>query len=223
MSAVPKAKENETPQELEARLKAERLDERERLGLPPDAPEELVKAARGEAAEKDDPDGSRKEATVLAWLLGDTKPLEFDCDAWMDTPDGRQKLVFHFRQLDGSKIDELEKENSEQTLLGRTVDRPRLNAALVASALIYFEDGDGNQVRLDDETQAARFRGPIPSLIEPMLTRFRYQPGILAQVAEEIRVAAGLGGDRVDTARRAEGKAPSQPASKTIAEAVGGS
>lgn len=210
--------QNETQQQLDKRLADERLEERKRLGLADDAPEELVLAARGEAAEKDDPDGSKKEATVLAWLLGPTEPLEYDCVAHVDTPEGRQDLTFHFRQLDGTRLDTLEKENTEQGILGMKIDRPALNAAMVGEATLYLEDADGNQV----DPKSEQFRGPIPLVSDAMRGRWQYQPGILTAVAEEIRVAAGLSNDRVEEAHRAKGK-KAQSAEQSIAEAVGGS
>lgn len=203
-------------------LSQEQVEERKRLGLAPDAPEELVLAARSEQPDKDDPEAAKKEATVLDWLLGPTEPLEFDCVAHVDTKDGRQKLVFHFKQLDDTRLDELEKEHSEQTLMGRNVDRLMLNAAIVAEATLYLEDADGKQV----DPKSAEFRGPIGSVVDPMRTRFKFQPGILGAVAEEIRGAAGLAMDRVEGAERAQGKLPGEPRQSgehSIATAVGNS
>jgi hypothetical protein len=202
-------------------LTEEQVEERKRLGLAPDAPEALVEAARSELG-KDDPEGPKKEATVLDWLLGPTEPLEFDCVAHVDTADGRQDLTFHFRQVDDTRLDELEKEHSEQTLMGREVDRLMLNAAIVAEATLYLEDADGNQVNPKSE----KFRGPIGTVADPMRARFKFQPGILGAVAEEIRMAAGLSTDRVEGAERAKGKLPGEPrqaGEQSIATAVGNS
>lgn len=203
-------------------LTKEQKEERARLGLAPDAPEELVLAARNEQPGKDDPEAAKKEATVLDWLLGPTEPLEFDCVTHVDTKDGRQDLTFHFRQVDDTKLDALEKEHSEQTLMGREVDRLQLNAAIVAEATLYFEDADGKQV----DPKSKEFRGPIGSIAEPMRARFKFQPGILGSVAEEVRMAAGLSTDRVEGAERAQGKLPGEPrqtGEHSITSAVGNS
>lgn len=203
-------------------LTTEQVEERKRLGLAPDAPEELVLAARSEQPGKDDPEASKKEATVLDWLLGPTAPLAFDCVAHVDTPDGRQDLTFHFLQVDDKRLDELEKEHSEQTLMGRNVDRLMLNAAIVAEATVYFEDADGKRV----DPKSPEFRGPIGSVADPMRARFKFQPGILGAVAEEIRGAAGLAMDRVEGAERAQGKLPGEPRQSgdhSITTAVGNS
>lgn len=201
-------------------LSQEQVEERTRLGLAPDAPEALVTAARDEL-EKEDPAAAKKEATVLDWLLGPTVALEFNCVAHVDTKDGRQDLTFHFRQVDDTRLDELEKEHSTQTLMGREVDRLMLNAAICAEATIYFEDKDGNQV----DPKSDQFRGPVP-MADAMRTRFKFQPGILGSVAEEIRMAAGLSTDRVEGAERAQGKLPGEPrqtGEQSITSAVGNS
>jgi hypothetical protein len=53
-----------------------------------------------------------------------------------------------------------------------------------------------------------------------MRARFKFQPGILAQVAQEIDVAAGLTPDRV---KRAQRSAPTPSAAQSTTSAVGNS
>jgi hypothetical protein len=203
-----------SPPEPEAeQTEQEREDQRRRdLGLPLDAPEELVAAAEGDTPARDDETGDEKEATVLDFLLGPTVPLEFDVDTFIDTPSGREKLVFHIKQIDDTRIDELEKDHSEGEGPFRRVNRIMLNAAKVAEATVYLEDADGRRI----DPGAPEFRGPIPDRADAFRGRFKFQPGILSMVASEIDAAAGMTNDRVGTARRA----PTGTAEKSIATAV---
>jgi hypothetical protein len=177
-------------------------------GLPPGSPEEMVEAAELTAEGSDlaapgDESGDQAEATILNFLLGPTEPLEFDVDTWIDTPTGRQKLVFHIRQLADTRIEELEEEcRIGEPPLSR-IDRPRLNAAKVAEATVYIADADGRKVTLN----STEFRGPVPELGAALRGRFRFQPGILAMVAAEVDGVAGMREDRVGGARRASAEA----------------
>ena len=191
---------------------------RKELGLAADAPIELIEAAEAKI-EKDDPEGDAKEAKVLDFLLGPTKALEFDVETWVDTDAGREKLVFHIVQLDDTKLDELEKEHTTIEGFARTVDRLQLNAAIAAEATLYLEDSKGRQV----DPKSKEFRGPIPDTADAMRGRFRFQPGILTGIAEEVRGAAGLLSNRVGEAQQAPGKEPSANGDETIATAVGNS
>lgn len=193
------------------------LDARaEKIGLPAGTPEEVVEAAElDKLAETGDESADRAEATVLTWLLGPTEALEFDVDAWMDTPTGRQKLTFHFRQLSDTRITELEAEHRQGEGPFAEVDRIMLNAAKVAEATVYLQDADGRKVEIDGQ----EFRGPIPSSADAMRGRFKFQPGILSMVASEIDGAAGMRNDRVGAAKRSTEKTPS--AESTIASTIG--
>lgn len=198
-------------------LTPEQIEARRGLGLSPDAPDEMVRAAEGNVAEAGDEQGNIEEASVLDWVLGPTEPLEFDCRTWIDTEKGRQLLIFHLIQIDDTAIERLEKEHSEVTLMGRTVDRPMLNAAKVAEATLYLEDADGKQT----DPHARDFRGPVPSLADAYRGRFKFQPGILGMVAQEIDAMAGMTGDRVEGAKRAPGKKAASPQDQSIAAAMG--
>lgn len=202
------------PSSQEAEEALDATERRRDLGLPEDAPEEVVEAAEAKIADREDPDGDEQEATVLNFLLGPTVALEFDVDALIDTPTGREELTFHFKQLDDTRIKELEDEWTEgEGPFGR-VNRLMLNAAKVAEATLYLADKDGRKV----EINSSEFRGPIPNPIDAVRGRFKFQPGILSSVAQEIDAAAGMMNNRVGQARRA---APATD--KTIATAVGNS
>lgn len=186
-------------------------------GVSPDAPDELLEAADGLVPAADDEQGAEAESTVLNWLLGPTEALEYDVEAFLDTPTGRQKLVFHIKQLPDSRISELEKEHTEGEGPFGTVDRAQLNAAKVAEATVYIEDRDGRQVDLGSK----EFRGQVPAAVDAVRGRFRFQPGIIQQVAQEVDVIAGMTTDRVNKAKRAAAKQKSQ--AQTITAAVGNS
>jgi hypothetical protein len=199
-------------EEREPGAEGETEDEaRRRLGANDDAPRELLLAADGHIPDKDDPDGDRKEATVLSFLLGDTVPLEFDVEALIETPDGRQVLTFHFRQLDDKTIEDLERRFTTQGPFGGEINRKMLNVAKVAAATVYLQDKDGKRQQLDES-----FRGRLPNNEEALAGRFRFQPGVLKGVAEEIDGAAGMNNDRVGVAK----SAPSQTLEQTAAAAA---
>lgn len=187
---------------------------REDLGLSPDAPDGLVEAAEDNIDESSAERAAHKEAQVLNFLLGPTVALEYDCEAQIDTPEGREPLTFHFRQLDDTRLNEIESEHATGEGPFRTVDRVAMNAAKVADATIYLEDKDGRQVDIGSK----EFRGRVPDRGAAMRARFKFQPGILAQVAQEIDVAAGLTPDRVKRAERS-----TVSAAQSMANAVGNS
>jgi hypothetical protein len=184
------------------------------LGLAPDAPDGLVEAAEDNIDESSAEHAAHKEAQVLNFLLGPTVALEYDCVAQIDTPEGREPLTFHFHQLDDSRLNEIEDEHATGEGPFREVDRVAMNAAKVADATEYLEDKDGRRV----EVGSKEFRGRVPDRGAAMRARFKFQPGILAQVAQEIDVAAGLTNDRV---KRAERSRPT--AAQSTTSAVGNS
>lgn len=186
--------EQKKQKEAEERELAER---RKALGLSADAPIELIEAAE-DKLEKGDEEADKKEAAVLDFLLGPTTALEYDVRTWIDTPKGRGPLHFHLKQLPDTRIEEIEEECSSMEGMRRVTDRKRLNAMLVAEATEFLVDASGRKV----EVGSAEFRGPIPSASEAFLGRFRYQPGILPMVADEVRAAAGLTPDRVEEGKQ---------------------
>jgi hypothetical protein len=167
--------------------------------LPPDAPELLVKASRGDVPDSNDKRGDLEEAGALTWLLGATEPIEYDVKATLDTPEGQKPFTFHIRQLDGAVIEALERES----MLGEgpfaRIDRRNLNAAKCAAATMYMVDETGEKT----EPKSEEFRGRIPTPKDAMRERFKFQPGLLAALAVEIDRIAGFTPDRVGVAEKA--------------------
>lgn len=181
--------------------------------LPDGAPEGLKKAADGDA------NGVTvgEERDVLSYLLGATKPVEYDVDVKFDTPAGTKKLVFHIQQLDGKKIIALEDDNKKGSGPFAELDDIAFNAALVAEATVYLEDPEtGKKVEPDSREflGGLDFGGPA----EAMGLRFKYQPGLLDGVGGQIRSVSGYAPERVGTAERAN--AAKQEAA--LEEALGG-
>jgi hypothetical protein len=140
----------------------------------------------------------REERSALDWFLGATKALEFDVPVEWDTPDGTKRLIFHMRQVDEKRLEELDSANrqGDPSAPFRKLDVGGFNAAVIAEALQYVSD-EGGQQRTPDEV-----RGGAPSLEMALPIRFKYQPGLLEGLAERVREKAGFTADRVGTASR---------------------
>lgn len=201
----------QNPQDPEAEQKAA-ADRRREFGLPADAPEELLEAAEADVLDKGDPEGGEKEAKVLDFLLGPTTAIEYDVETLVDTPTGREAVTFHLKQIPDDLIYKLEDEHTDGIGPFATIDRPRLNAAKVAAAAIYIKDASGRKVELASN----EFRGVIPDTAEALRGRFRFQPGIISMLAQEVDAIAGMSNDRV-------GRATRSVQEQTIAKAVGNS
>lgn len=164
-------------------------------GLPPDTPEAIKAAA----------DGSAKDVTVKAerdaldWLLGASKPVEYDISTKFDTPAGTKELIFHIQQLDGKKIIKLEDEHRKGTGPFAELDDIAFNAALVAEATLLIKDGKREVSPAEPEFIGDLGFGPAMA----MELRFKYQPGLLDGVAGQIRSVSGYAPDRVGAAERA--------------------
>lgn len=175
--------------------------------LPDDAPEAVRQAADGEA-EKVKVGG---EKTALDWLLGATRPVEYDVPVKFDTPEGPKELVFHIRQLDGKTIIDTEDEHRKGTGPFAELDDIAFNADLVAKATLHFTDPSGRKI----DPRSAEFLGENPfGPAIAMEARFRFQPGLLDGVAGEIRKVSGYAPDRVGAAERST--------DRVLGEALGG-
>jgi hypothetical protein len=202
--------DNETDEEREARLEAERI-ERER-GLPGGAPEGLRAAADGEALPADK--AAEMEAGALDFLCGDNPPVPFTVEATVEAKEGPRKVTFHMVQLDGDRLDELEKEHrreDEGPLFG-TVNVFALNCAIVAEATRFMVDPKGGKVEVGDP----KFIGSSIAPRYAFERAFKRQPGIANMIAAEVRRMAGLQEDLV-------GKAKRENAERTMTTAVGNS
>lgn len=167
--------------------------------LPPDAPDGLRKAAEGGA----DRMTVGEERDALDFLLGATKPVEYDVPVKYDTSAGRKELTFRIRQLDGKVILKLEDSHKKGTGPFAELDDIAFNAALVAEATVFLTDASGREV----DPKGHEFIGDLGfGPAEAMEVRFKFQPGILDGVAGQIRSISGYSPDRVGAAERAADK-----------------
>ena len=157
------------------------------------APDELEAAATGG---KVDDDGER---SVLDYLLGRTYQPEHYVDVKYETAAGRMKLRLFLKALPERKMDEIDARNREGEGPFAKLDTAGFNASLVAESLYAIEDPESGR-RIDPDSTA--FLGGAPSVDVAIEGRFKYQPGILSSVAEEIRKLSGYSPDRVGTAQR---------------------
>lgn len=179
---------------------------KQRRGLPDGAPEGLERMA-GDPPESLEADesaaaraaGDQLESGALDFLLGNPEPIEYDVPVKLDTPSGRKSLTFRIRQLDGSRILQLERENRKGTGPFAELDDLRFNAAIVAAATLYIEDEAGVRVEPQSPEFAAQWRDPKLA----MEKRFEFQPGILDGITAQIRAVSGYTNDRVEDAERA--------------------
>lgn len=161
--------------------------------LPADAPREVRQAALGKELDPAD------ESSALDWFLGATQRLEYDVPVQWETPKGMKTLIFHLRQVDGDRLQELDEENRTGDGPFAKLDTMGFNAAAAAEATLYLSDDTGRKVPVDSQ----EFLGGVPSPATAMRARFKTQPGILETLAERIRAKAGYSADRVGGAQRA--------------------
>jgi hypothetical protein len=162
--------------------------------LPEDAPPALRSAANNATDEIT----AQEEKSALDWLLGATTRLTYTVPVEYETPTGLQTLRFQLQQMDAKRIETIDTENRKGEGPFAKLDTSAFNAQVVAEATIHIEDESGRKVAPESE----EFRGQAPSPALAMGARFKYQPGVLEGVAEEIRKSAGYGGDRVGSAQR---------------------
>lgn len=163
-------------------------------GLPDGAPDALSAAAAGKEVD------ARGESEALDFLLGRTEPLVFDVPVKYDTRTGQKKLVFAVRQVDGSRILELEKENRKGDGPFAELDDVAFNAALVAEACVAIEDPAAG-VEVDPKSED--FIGGAPGGVAmAMQVRFKFQSGLLDGVAGQVRSVSGYNPTRVESANR---------------------
>lgn len=171
--------------------------------LPPETPEGLRKAADGEAGEMT----VREEKGALDYLLGATKPVEYDVPVKYDTPAGVKELTFHIRQLDGKAIIKMEDKHRKGSGPFAELDDIMFNAEIVAAATLWLTDTSGRQV----DPRSPDFIGELGfGPAEAMELRFKFQPGVLDGLAGQIRSISGYAPDRVGTAEQADGRVLSE-------------
>jgi hypothetical protein len=179
--------------------------------LPPDTPEAVRKAADGEGEKVT----VGEERGALDYLLGPTKPVEYDVPVKYDTEAGPKELTFHIQQLDGKAIIKMEDSHRKGTGPFAELDDIEFNADLAAAATLYIEDETGRQV----DPRSEEFMGGMGfGAALAMETRFKFQPGLLDGVAGQVRSVSGYAPDRVGSAERAGAKKTEE----TTTAALGG-
>jgi hypothetical protein len=158
---------------------------------------EITAAAQGKEL-----DGEGERA-ALDYLLGTPTPAKYKVVVQYETPAGMKELEFHFRAMDGRKIDKIEQQNISQ--LTGVMDKLTADAQLVSEATDVIVDPEtGMKIGPREE----RFRtikegeAPLASGIDAIQARFGTQIGLIAGVASAIREAAGWNRERVGKASR---------------------
>jgi hypothetical protein len=156
-------------------------------------PEALEQAAQGHKLDRDD------EKSVLDYLVGATHRPESYVDVQLDTKGGRKRLRVHLRSLDERKMDEIDRAHRTGDPPFQQLDMAAFNAAMVAEACTAFEDPEtGGRVN----PNTPDFIGQAPNLEVAMEARFRFQPGLLSSLAEEVRRLSAYSPDRVGSSQR---------------------
>lgn len=157
------------------------------------APPELERAAAGRVPSEDG------ERSVLDYLLGKTHRPESFVTVKLDTQDGLKDMRVYIRALHERKFEELDAANRDGDGPFSKLNRAAFDAAVVAEALIKLEDPEsGSSVTAD----SPEFLGGVPSIPLAVEGRFRYQPGLIGQLAERVREISGYAPERVGTAQR---------------------
>jgi hypothetical protein len=169
-------------------------EERERLGLPEDAPDAVASLANGGKVD------SEGERSALDYFLGKTYRPEYTVPVEFETPDGMKTLTFRLWALDDRELQRIDaKHRKDADSPFAKLDSTGFNAELVSKATKYITDGSGRRVAAD----SAEFVGEIPDPVAAMELRFKYQPGLLDGLSEEIRKLSAYSRDRIGSAQRA--------------------
>jgi hypothetical protein len=161
--------------------------------LPEGAPDVIRDAAEGKEITQ------AQEREGLDWLLGPTVALEYDVTVQYETPVGMTPLVFRLRQVDGTKLDEIDAECRSGDGPFAKLDTAEFNARVVEETTVTITDLRGRSV----SPKSSEFRGGVPSTTMAIKLRFGKQAGLLEGLVERVREKAGYGTDRVGTAQRA--------------------
>ena len=197
MEAVPTAAQPQQPAPGEPTTK----DPRDRAGgLPPDAPQSVVDAARGHKVD------SAGERSGVAFLLGQQRAPRYKVPVEFATDEGDVKLWFLIHSLDSNRIEKIEKAHTDSTKIMGESDDLMIAAEVVADACISISDGEPGKPEYDtlpkvhpaDET----FRNGMTSGADALRARFHWQEGLLSGVASNVRRISGWAPDRVGQAER---------------------
>lgn len=157
-------------------------------------PEVVRRAAAGEEELS-----VQDETDVLDFLLGATQVLEYDVDVRLETDAGTRVAIFHFKQLDGSRLSEIEEENRSGDGPFSRLDAKAYNSQVVHEATVWIGTPGGRKV--DIRSQKWVGSHPLGSL-GALRTRFKMQSGIFDGIAAEVTRVSGYSSDRVGTAQR---------------------
>lgn len=160
--------------------------------LPDATPQAIKDVANGKVVD------AAAEVDALDWLLGKSAPVPFTVPVQYETPRGRAKLIFHMHQLDAKRLDQIDAEHRAGDGPFAKLDTLGFNAAVVVEATDLIESATGRKV----SPQSEEFRGGVPTPELAMQVRFKFQPGILEGITEQVRQMAGMSNDRVGTAQR---------------------
>lgn len=173
--------------------RAESAEVQEAPGGLTGAPAALTDAAAGKTVSDDG------ERAVLEYLLGATHRPEYTVMVELDTAGGLRELRFRLRAQDDRTMERIDGENRSGEGPFAKLDRSSFNASLVAEATVYIEDpSSGAKIEPGDKS----FLGGAPSVPSALEARFRYQPGLLDGIAEQVRQISGYNPERVGTAQR---------------------
>lgn len=143
------------------------------------------------------------ERSALDFLLGAPTPAMYSVTVQYETEVGMLDLRFHWRAIDGRKLDEIEQRNISES--SGQMDKAQADAELVAEAVTAIEDpktGHKTSVRSDEFRTVKEGEPPLASAVDALQVRFGTQAGLIAGVARGIREAAGWKADRVGNASR---------------------
>lgn len=161
--------------------------------LPDGAPESLQDAANGKAVD------AQGESDALEFLLGATFRPQYNCRVEFETPAGMRSLTFRLWALDDrelQRIDAAHRKDADSPFA--KIDSTGFNAEVVSKATRWIQDGSGRKV----EPDSREFVGEAIDPVLAMEVRFKYQPGLLEGLAEEIRKLSAYSRDRIGTASR---------------------
>jgi hypothetical protein len=187
----------EAPTDDAARLEAARAREMERqaaqaAGVDAGVPVAVTKAQQDETLTDEE------EWGALEYLLGATRSLHYSLPVQYDTPKGRQEITLEIKQLDPTRLEELDRENRAGDNALAALNRFAFNSAVCADGVVAITDKTGARV----ETTSVRWLGGAPTPAAAMRGRFRFQGGIIDMVSDQIQAISGYSADRVGTAQR---------------------
>lgn len=165
----------------------------EEIGLPPGAPEPVRAAAVGKDVD------AEGEATALDFFLGATYRPKYRVRVDFETPMGMKPLTFHLQALDDREIQRIDTAHRKDTESPfAKLDSTSFNSELLVEATAYVTDESGRKV----EPKSTEFMGQIPDPILAMEMRFKFQPGLMDGIAEQIRKLSAYDSSRVGAAQR---------------------